>query len=196
VEAATAIGEGDVASAILRQAARDPLRHPGSLADRAVTCARPLAASPDDAEALFTGALAQDLTGWPFLRARTLLAYGEWLHARKRPATAVGVLRNARDELAMLGAGRYVERARRDLRAAGVGPAVAAAPGGSVDLTPHELRIARLAASGLTNVQIGSQLRVSARTVGSHLYRIFPKLGVTSRTQLERVLAQAPGTDG
>jgi DNA-binding CsgD family transcriptional regulator len=193
LEAAAAVGQREVASAVFRVAAGDALRQPGSLADKTLMCARPLAACADAAEELFAAALAQDLTGWPFLRARTLLAYGEWLHARRRPATAVGVLRNARDELSMLGARGYVERARRNLRAAGAGQAAATAIGPA--LTPHELRIARLAASGLTNGQIGMRLSVSARTVGSHLYRIFPKLGITSRTQLERALARAAGAE-
>jgi DNA-binding CsgD family transcriptional regulator len=55
-------------------------------------------------------------------------------------------------------------------------------------LTPQELEIARMAAEGLTNREIGQRLYLSHRTVGSHLYRIFPKLGVTSRNQLRSVL--------
>jgi DNA-binding NarL/FixJ family response regulator len=57
-------------------------------------------------------------------------------------------------------------------------------------LSPQELQIARLAADGLSNREIGSRLYLSHRTVGSHLYRIFPKLGVTSRGQLHQVLGR------
>ena len=62
-------------------------------------------------------------------------------------------------------------------------------------LTPQELQIARLAAQGLSNREIGQRLYLSHRTVGSHLYRIFPKLGVTSRMQLTMMLS-APGSAG
>ncbi len=57
-------------------------------------------------------------------------------------------------------------------------------------LTPQELQIAQLAANGLSNRDIGQQLFLSHRTVGFHLYRIFPKLGITSRAQLAAVLAR------
>ena len=52
----------------------------------------------------------------------------------------------------------------------------------------QELQIARLAAEGLSNREIGTRLYLSHRTVGSHLYRVYPKLGVTSRAQLHTAL--------
>ena len=55
-------------------------------------------------------------------------------------------------------------------------------------LTPHEREIASLAAGGLTNKQIGERLFLSPRTVSTHLYRIFPKLGVSSRAGLRDAL--------
>lgn len=58
------------------------------------------------------------------------------------------------------------------------------------DLTPPELQIARLAARGLPNREIGDRLFLSHRTVGSHLYRLFPKLGVTARSQLAGALSR------
>jgi DNA-binding NarL/FixJ family response regulator len=62
-------------------------------------------------------------------------------------------------------------------------------------LSPQELQIAQLAADGLSNREIGQRLYLSHRTVGSHLYRIFPKLEVTSRSQLRTVLGLTPGRD-
>jgi DNA-binding CsgD family transcriptional regulator len=75
------------------------------------------------------------------------------------------------------------ERARQELRASGETsrPRV---PEGWDQLSPQELQIARMAAGGLTNREIGERLYLSHRTIGSHLYRIFPKLGISSRGQL------------
>jgi DNA-binding NarL/FixJ family response regulator len=55
-------------------------------------------------------------------------------------------------------------------------------------MTPQELQIAEMAASGLSNREIGQRLYLSHRTVGSHLYRVFPKLGVTARSELRAAL--------
>jgi DNA-binding NarL/FixJ family response regulator len=82
-----------------------------------------------------------------------------------------------------LGIKAFGEDARAELRAAG--EAVARPTPDTLDgLTPQELQIAKLAASGMTNREIGLQLFLSHRTVGYHLHRIFPKLGITSRGQL------------
>jgi DNA-binding NarL/FixJ family response regulator len=62
-------------------------------------------------------------------------------------------------------------------------------------LTPQELQIAQLAANGLSNRKIGQQLFLSNRTVGAHLYRTFPKLGITSRAQIARALSTVGSTD-
>ena len=85
----------------------------------------------------------------------------------------------------------WAGRARRELRAAGESSPVGAVAG-AAPLTAQELEIARLAASGLTNREIGRQLHLSHRTVGSHLYHAFPKLGITSRRQLAAVLPHDP----
>jgi DNA-binding CsgD family transcriptional regulator len=82
---------------------------------------------------------------------------------------------------------RYAERTRRELRASGE-RVRSRAPGGWAQLSPQELQIAQLAAEGLSNREIGERLYLSHRTVGSHLYRLFPKLGVTSRAQLRDAL--------
>jgi DNA-binding NarL/FixJ family response regulator len=82
-----------------------------------------------------------------------------------------------------IGAGSWAEQARAELRAAGE-RILSAAPAALSTLSAQELQIAKLAVQGLSNKEIGQRLYLSPRTVGSHLYRIFPKLGITSRTQL------------
>ena len=86
-----------------------------------------------------------------------------------------------------LGLLRYAERARRELRASGE-TVRRRVPGGWSQLSPQELQIAQLAAEGLSNREIGERLYLSHRTVESHLYRLFPKLGITSRAQLRDAL--------
>jgi DNA-binding NarL/FixJ family response regulator len=84
----------------------------------------------------------------------------------------------------------WAERARRELRATGEAGEEPGTPQRAC-LSPQELQIAQLAAGGLSNREIAERLYLSHRTVGSHLYRIFPKLGITSRIQLPSVLATA-----
>ncbi len=91
-----------------------------------------------------------------------------------------------------LGAAAWADRARNELRATGV-HRNARQSGDSSPLTAQQLQIAQLAASGLTNKQIGERLYLSPRTVGGHLYQIFPKLGVTTRAALRDALG---GDDG
>ena len=79
-------------------------------------------------------------------------------------------------------------RARNELRAAGA--SVKRAVGDTVALTAQERTIAELAAAGHSNKEIAAQLYLSPRTVGAHLYRIFPKLGVTSRAALGQALRE------
>jgi DNA-binding CsgD family transcriptional regulator len=80
------------------------------------------------------------------------------------------------------------ERARRELRASGE-TSHRHEPGARDRLTPQELQIALMAAEGLSNREIGQRLYLSPRTVGFHLYRIFPKLGIASRGELSAALA-------
>jgi DNA-binding CsgD family transcriptional regulator len=82
-------------------------------------------------------------------------------------------------------------RGRRELRSTGR-TSPDQGPEAREKLTPHELSIARLAAEGLTNREIGRRLYLSHRTVGTHLHRIFPKLGVTFRVDLARALPAVP----
>jgi len=144
-----------------------------------------------DAQALFDTALDTGLTAWPLHRARLQLAYGMWLRRRQRAGDSRAPLRAARDTFDALGADAWAERARRELRAAGERNG-RPAPRVLDLLAPQELQIARLAAEGLSNREIGQQLYLSHRTVRNHLYRIFPKLGITSRTELAAVVGASP----
>ncbi|NYJ06397.1 DNA-binding CsgD family transcriptional regulator/tetratricopeptide (TPR) repeat protein [Geodermatophilus daqingensis] len=160
-------------------------RTPG--VDLALRSARALLATPAGADEAYRSALALDWSDRPFDHGRLLLAYGRWLRHCHRVVESRMPLRAARDAFVRTGAQPWVERARRELRAAGAG-STAAPPGAAARLSPQELQIARLVAEGLGNKEIGQRLYLSHRTVGSHLYRIFPKLGVSSRAQVARVL--------
>ncbi|MGN5381822.1 response regulator transcription factor [Streptomyces lasalocidi] len=90
-----------------------------------------------------------------------------------------------------IGARAMVQRARNELRATGVA-ATARSDTTAPELTAQERQIAELAATGLTNKEIGARLFLSHRTVGSHLHRLFPKLGITTRAALRAALEAAP----
>ena len=143
-----------------------------------------MAATDGDESALFEKALAvPEAERWPFDLARIQLAYGERLRRRKDKAEARKHLTAARDVFQRLAAQPWAARAGNELRATGVtiGPTTTVGAG---SLTPQQLEIARLAAAGLTNKEIGERLFLSHRTVGTHLYQLFPKLGITSRAAL------------
>ena len=150
--------------------------------------ARPVLADDNSAEALFEDALDSELANLPFFRARLQLAYGAWLRRQQRIAESRAPLRAAREAFDALEAIPWGERAQRELRAAGETGRRTPEVRDEL-LTPQELQIARMAASGLSNREIGQQLYLSHRTVGAHLYRAFPKLGIATRGQLRDALA-------
>jgi DNA-binding CsgD family transcriptional regulator len=154
----------------------------------AIEFARPLLAADDEAEALFTAALTGRVAAWPAYRARLLLEYGSWLRRQRRVAESRHPLRVAREACDALGMTPWSERARTELRAAGEGTAAPTAAPAWTQLSPQELQIAQLAATGMSNREIGLKLFLSHRTVGSHLYRIFPKLDISSRAQLRDLI--------
>lgn len=186
-EAAVRSGHADAVSDIVRELERLARSTSSPALSLGLRYARAVLATGDDAEDLFTAALSADLTGWPFHRARLQLAFGEWLRRRRRAAECRGHLRAARETFDALGIIPWSERARHELRAAGEG-----SPQRRADardrLTAHELHIAQLAAEGLTNREIGQRLYLSHRTVSTHLHRIFPKVGITSRSDLGKAL--------
>ena len=163
---------------------------PAPTLHRQLAYARAVLADDEDAEDLFTEALRADLTRWPWHRARLELAYASWLRRQRRAAQARAPLRSALITFDLIGARYWAEQARSELRAAGERTQAEEGPGPQDVLSAQELQIARLAAEGLSNREIGERLYLSPRTVGSHLYRIFPKLEVTSRAQLAAKLGQ------
>ena len=160
--------------------------------DQLIARARGILAGPDAAEAQFDKPLA-DPAGeqWPFERAQLRLDHAEWLRRRRRINDAKAVLTEALGTFRRLGARSWAQRTEAELRACGV--SVTGAPGepdALRELTPQQRQIVRLASDGLTDREIGDRLFLSPRTVSSHLYRSYPKLGVASRHQLRDVIAR------
>ena len=124
--------------------------------------------------------------------ARARLLYGEWLRRQRRRTDAREQLRAAVQLLDAIGMDGFAERARRELRAAGgiAGKHAVTARTG-VELTAQEAQIARLAADGLSNPEIGTRLFLSPRTVQYHLGKVFTKLDITTRNQLSRALVES-----
>jgi DNA-binding CsgD family transcriptional regulator len=135
--------------------------------------------------------------------ARAHLLYGEWLRREHRRVDAREQLRTAHDMLTAMGFEAFAERARRELLSTGetvrkrVGEAARTRPLHAVDaLTAQEAQVARLAVDGLSNSEIGTRLFISSRTVQYHLRKVFTKLGISSRSQLHRVLPSDSATAG
>ncbi|WP_026415413.1 ATP-binding protein [Actinomadura oligospora] len=150
------------------------------------------AATDDRAGRLFEEALAlPDVERWPFDLARVHLAYGSRLRRAQSRLKARDHLSTALERFEWLGAHPWATRAANEIRATGRARP-GNAPSAPVHLTPQEREIAVLAARGLTNKQIGERLRLSHRTVSSHLHRLYPKLGITTRTALNDALADLP----
>jgi ATP/maltotriose-dependent transcriptional regulator MalT len=187
VDAAVHCGRADDAAPVVAELEAVAALTPAPVLHADLRLARALLAADEDAEELFETALRADLATWPLIRARTRLAYGEWLRRRRRGVESRDQLRAARDMFDALGAIPWGERARRELRAAGE-TSRRRDPDARDRLTPHELQIVQLAAEGLTNREIGQRLYLSHRTVSSHLHRIFPKLGIVSRAELHAVV--------
>ncbi|WP_020668752.1 LuxR family transcriptional regulator [Amycolatopsis nigrescens] len=116
----------------------------------------------------------------PFEQARTALLYGQWLRRERRVNDAKAQLLDALEVFDGLGATDWAAAALVELRATGARSSSSAA----ANLTAQEHRVAALAAAGLSNREIGARLFLSPRTVGYHLYKIFPKLGIATRAQL------------
>ena len=149
--------------------------------------ARAVLAEEENAGDLYLAALGSDLQSWPWLRGRLQLAFGRWLRRRHQVVEARESLRLAHATLSGIGATVWAAQAETELRAAGEQTARRSAPSWQT-LTAQELQIVRMAGDGFSNKQIGQRLYLSPRTVSGHLYRAFPKLGITSRSQITACL--------
>jgi len=131
-------------------------------------------------------------TSRPFAYARARLHFGEWLRRARRRTDARIQLAEAAETFQRLNAVPLLDRTRMEQELTGQRlRSQAPTPHTATILTGQELRVARLAAEGLTNREIGAQLLISPRTVGHHLANVFPKLGIASRTDLSRVVGHA-----
>lgn len=187
VEAAVRCGELEAARLHVRAAADAGIPGLSPRSNFLWRGAQALAADDADYPQLFD-ALLEDpsSTRWPFHLGRLELAYGERLRRNRAMRQARPILSRARQRFSLLEAGPWCARADAMLGATGPTRRVGAEQ--ATELTAQELQIARLAATGLSNREIGLQLFLSPRTVGAHLYRVFPKLGVTSRAALRDAL--------
>jgi DNA-binding CsgD family transcriptional regulator len=120
--------------------------------------------------------------------ARAHLVYGEWLRRERRRTEARTQLRTAHGMLDAMGMHAFAERARRELQATGETARKRAAGVSREQLTAQETQVARLARDGLSNPEIGARLFISGRTVQYHLRKVYAKLDISSRSQLDRVL--------
>jgi ATP/maltotriose-dependent transcriptional regulator MalT len=191
-EAAARSGRSDEAGAHVAAARA---AHIGELSPRLALIlagAAAMAAADRDHRDLFERALSTpDADRWPFDLARVELAYGERLRRTQSPSDARAHLTAAIDAFEQLGARPWAARAGNELRATGAHRERPGSPG-NIGLTAQQRQIAELAAAGLSNKQIAERLFLSPRTVGYHLYQVFPKLGVTSRAALRDALADLP----
>ncbi|MFB7879047.1 AAA family ATPase [Nocardia sp. NPDC056064] len=184
IEVAARLGATEDATAALDDLAAWAERADQEWITALVARGRALLADGPDAETHFVAALTANR---PFDEARTRLLYGEWLRREKRKVDARAQLEQAMAGFDRLGAGPWRERARTELGALGVGTGAPASAGPLSVLTPQESQIVRLAAQGLSNREIAARLFLSHRTVGHHLYKAYPKLGVLSRGELKEL---------
>jgi ATP/maltotriose-dependent transcriptional regulator MalT len=188
VEAALRTGRNAEAAAHVAAMAEANLAAKSSRLALVCGAAAAMAAPDDTALELFHLTLAlPGIERWQFDLARVQLAFGERLRRRRAMTEARVQLNAALDVFERLSARPWVNRSRTEIRATGHTKPRA---GDSIldRLTPPELEIVSLAASGLTNKQIAGRLFLSHRTVGGHLHRAFPKLGVATRAALRDAL--------
>ncbi len=166
---------------------------PGPRLEQLAARARGMAAEPADAGDHFERALSHPAgEAWPFERAQLQLDYGEWLRRQRRINQAKPVLAAALETFRRLDAAPWVRRTEAELRACGVtAQAAPTVPGALAELTPQQREIVILASQGLTNGEIADRLFLSPRTVASHLYRAYPKLGIAGRHQLRDLVDRA-----
>jgi DNA-binding CsgD family transcriptional regulator len=126
---------------------------------------------------------------------RAHLLYGEWLRRQRRRTDSREQLRTAEGMFEAMGMEAFAQRAGRELRTTGETLRKRPAAGDYAQLTPQEAQVARLARDGLTNPEIGTRLFISRHTVQYHLRKVFTKLGITSRAQLDRAVSPDPAAN-
>jgi DNA-binding CsgD family transcriptional regulator len=189
------LGIADIAEAAVRAGRRSEGREliqrvlqglhgaPSSRVEQLIALANAIVADPAGAEAHFDKGMSDPAgSDWPFERARLHLAYGEWMRRRRRINEAKPILMDALETFERLHAEPWTQVTQSELRACGV--MVDATPQALSELTPQQQQIVQCASEGLTNREIGAKLFLSPRTIASHLYRSYPKLGITARHQL------------
>ncbi len=193
VEAAVRSGHDDVAADALRRLAETTTPCGTDWARGVEARSRALLSEGDTAERLYRESIERlSRTRIRTELARAHLLYGEWLRRGRRRVDARAQLRIAHDMLDTMGMDAFAERARRELQATGETARKRNVAAGDEQLTAQEAQIARMAREVLSNLEIGVRMFISARTVQYHLRRVFTKLGIESRSQLDRVLP----TDG
>jgi DNA-binding CsgD family transcriptional regulator len=188
IEAASRTGQTQLAADALGQLAEGTGVATTDWGQGIYARSRALLSGGDDAEGWYRQAVDRlSRTGFRPELARAHLLYGEWLRREGRRADARAQLRTAYDMCAAIGMQAFAERARRELLA--TGETVRTHTTGTKDqLTPQEAQIAQLARGGMSNAEIAAHLFLSARTVEWHLRKVFTKLDISSRRQLERAL--------
>jgi DNA-binding CsgD family transcriptional regulator len=190
IEAAVRVGELHLAAVALTRLTETTAASGTDWARGMEARSRALLSSGDAADSLYREAI--ELLGRTRVRlelARAHLLYGEWLRSEERRPDAREQLRSAHEMFTTMGVTAFAERAERELL--GTGERVRK---GIVeirdDLTPHEAQIARLARDGLSNPEIGERLFISPRTVEYHLHKVFTKLAISSRNELQGALPE------
>jgi DNA-binding CsgD family transcriptional regulator len=190
VEAAARVGDTQLAREALDRLAETTQPAGTDFALGIEARSRALLTNGDNADLLYREAI--DRLGRTQLRpelARAHLLYGEWLRREGRRVDAREQLRTAHDMLVAIGMEAFAQRARRELLATGE-KVRKRSDETREELTAQEEQIARLARDGLSNLEIGAQLFISARTVEWHLRKVFTKLDISSRRQLRVALPE------
>ncbi len=185
IEAAMRAGRPEIAAAVLPRL-EERTRAAGT--DWALGVLARAQALMSEGDALYLEAIERlERTRIRIELARARLLYGEWLRREDRRVDAREQLRAAHDTFIRAGAEAFAERARRELSATGETVPRRTTETRDV-LTPQEAQVARLAAEGQTNPEIGAQLFISPRTVEYHLRKVFTKVGINSRRELRTTL--------
>jgi DNA-binding CsgD family transcriptional regulator len=190
VEAYVRVGRIDEAEHVLGAFESQAFATDGTWARATAVRCRGLLAADDRFDTAFADALDwHSRTTTPFERARTELCYGERLRRARRRADSRPILRAALETFQRLGATPWADRCRVELGAS-VESTRPRDDGASTKLTPQELQVAIVVATGKTNREAGAALFLSPKTIETHLGRVYRKLDIRSRTELAALLAR------